>query len=119
MKRFASGLLAFVLTMLVVAGLPLFCKAARADSWTGPDKQKHFAVSAAMASAAVAAGFTERQAFAASLAVGLAKELHDSRPGGTGFSGKDLAWDAAGAYLGAKLPGVIVRRGFIGYRWSL
>lgn len=115
MQRYLSGLLALVLVVFVAA----FCNRAQADEWTGPDKPKHFAASAVMAAAVAAAGYSEREAFAASLAVGLAKELHDSRRGGTGFSGKDMAWNAAGAYLGAKLPGLIVGPGFVGWRWSL
>jgi putative lipoprotein len=115
MRKFCSGLAAFVLT---VAGWSA-CTRAQADEWGTPDKPKHLAVSAAMAGAFVAAGMSERQAFAASLAVGLAKELHDSRRGGSGFSGKDLAADALGAYMGAKLGGVIIRRNFVGYTWKL
>ena len=119
MQRFVSGLLYALLAVLIFGFLALFAREARADEWTGPDKPKHFAATAAIAAGGVAIGLSERQAFGAALAVGLAKELHDSRPGGTGFSGKDMAWNLAGAYIGAKLPGVIVRRNFIGYRWSL
>lgn len=109
-----------VLLLILAAFVLAFCGTARADSWTTPDKPKHVAVSAAMASAGVAVGLTERQAFAASLAVGFAKEVHDAtRRGGTGFSTKDLAADALGAYLGAKFAGLTIRRDFVGYTWEL
>jgi putative lipoprotein len=90
-----------------------------ADSWTGRDKPKHLAACAAIAGAAVAVGLTERQAMGAALAVGLAKELHDKRPGGTGFSWRDMAANAAGAYIGAKVGGLVIRPNFIGYTWRV
>ncbi|HHS81932.1 MAG TPA: hypothetical protein ENJ68_00295 [Devosia sp.] len=37
------------------------------------------------------------------MGAGLAKEVYDSRPGGTGFSGEDLLADAAGTGLGTAL----------------
>lgn len=76
------------------------------DDWTGRDKALHFGASALLtlsgqyvlvqklhATDGEAAPFSS----GAALAVGLAKEVHDARrPAGSGFSLKDLAWDAAG-----------------------
>lgn len=82
------------------------------DSWTGPDKVKHFGVSVALGIAATNLTTNKTTAFALSVAPGLAKELYDSRQPGNKFSYKDLAWDAIGAYVGIhagfylhKLPG--------------
>lgn len=43
-------------------------------------------------------------AFAATLAVGAAKEAYDARNGGTGFSGKDMAANLVGAALATLTP---------------
>lgn len=74
------------------------------DGWLGADKAKHFAAAAVIQSLAYSAwretGASSPGALwgasAVTGAVSLGKELHDRRRGGT-FSGKDLAWDAAGA----------------------
>lgn len=84
------------------------------DTWTGPDKIKHAAVSAALGAGASLIVESEAQAVGLALLPGLAKELHDARPGGTGFSAKDMAANAIGAYLGVKLGGLIIRPNFIG-----
>jgi putative lipoprotein len=76
------------------------------DRWTGRDKALHFGASALLtlsgqyvlvqkldATDGKAAPFSSGGA----LGLGIAKEVYDARrPGGTGFSFKDLAWDAAG-----------------------
>lgn len=75
------------------------------ESWFGADKVKHLLVSAFVQSVtygAVRATGVDRDgalatAWVASSAVGVAKELRDRRPDGSGFSVRDLAWDAAGA----------------------
>lgn len=81
------------------------------DTWWGYDKAQHFGASvfATLSSQYVLVnkgGLRERQAApgaaAAALGLGLAKEVYDvRRPYGTGFSYRDLAWDAAG--VGAAL----------------
>lgn len=79
------------------------------DRWTGPDKWRHLVASAiahgAVYSVARAAGVAPDRAqgiaVPVALGVGLAKELRDRRPGGSGFSGRDLAWDLAGTGLAA------------------
>ncbi|CBA22300.1 hypothetical protein EHW99_0869 [Erwinia amylovora] len=78
------------------------------DEWTGRDKAQHFLSSAFLAAAANA--YAERQNWSPShsagfgvlfsISLGAAKELNDSRAGGTGWSWKDLSWDVAGAATG-------------------
>ena len=78
--------------------------AAEGDRWFGTDKVKHFLTSAFVQGAAYAtlqaAGADPDAALAGAsvvtLSAGLGKEWVDRRRGGP-FSGRDLAWDAAGA----------------------
>lgn len=79
------------------------------DRWVDHDKGQHFIASALIAGVAqhllVQAGVPERRAWPAALVVGvqvgLFKETYDAyRPGGSGFSVRDLAWDAAGLGVG-------------------
>lgn len=73
------------------------------DSWFGADKAKHFLVSAFVQSVtytgARAVGFGRGSAMvaasAATVGVGVGKEIHDRRAGGE-FSVQDLTWDLAG-----------------------
>ena len=73
------------------------------DRWWGPDKVKHFFISAFVQSVSYSALRLTRLDHAPSLggatvvsaAVGLGRELHDRRTKGL-FSVPDLAWDAAG-----------------------
>ena len=73
-------------------------------SWFGADKLKHFLMTAFVQSAAFsasrAAGTDRRLSnvvgAVASAAVGVSKEVRDSRTGKP-FSVQDLVWDAAGA----------------------
>lgn len=76
-----------------------------ADRWFGPDKLKHFLLTAFTQSLAYSVTqVTTRgsrsslllSASFASAAVGIGKEMHDRRATGL-FSVRDLAWDAAGA----------------------
>lgn len=81
------------------------------DSWTGKDKAQHFVASAAFAAAGAAYGDHQNwnearsRSFGLMFSIGLgaAKELYDSREGGTGWSWKDFAWDVAGAATGYSL----------------
>lgn len=104
----------FILTLgagIVAAAALVTCGTAHAnpnDRWLGQDKAKHFAVSAGLG---FAAGFVTNdpyKQFALGMAPGLAKEVYDSRKGGSGFSVKDLAWDAAGVYVGMRVHGLVV-----------
>jgi putative lipoprotein len=82
------------------------------------DKQQHIQVTALISlmtsSVAHEMGYTTTQSFwigvASALAVGLGKELYDSRKSGTGFSGEDMMADGIGGTLGA-LPV------FVFYQW--
>jgi uncharacterized protein YfiM (DUF2279 family) len=73
-----------------------------------PDKLKHFFLSAFVQSASYSAlrlsGVEHDGALvtasAATVAVGLAKEVHDARSGGR-FDGRDLVWDLLGAAAAA------------------
>ena len=81
------------------------------DPWWGPDKARHFAVSAALAAGmayavardeesdpdAVAAGF------ALAAGAGTAKEIYDARAKRTYFSGKDLVWNLVGGLVGGMM----------------
>ena len=76
----------------------------RGDSWFGPDKLQHFFTSAFVQS--VGYGVLRRAgaengtalvgASVATIAAGVGKELADRRAGRP-LSGRDLAWDVAGA----------------------
>lgn len=94
-----------VAALLMTASLaPLRADAQRSDPLFGPDKIKHFFLSAFVQSVSYSilrATNADHQsslmgASAATGAVGVWKELRDSRSGGT-FSVRDLVWDAAGA----------------------
>lgn len=81
------------------------------DEWTGRDKAQHFISSAFLAAAGNAYG--ERQNWSQgrsasfgltfAISLGAAKELYDSREGGSGWSWKDFTWDLAGAATGYAL----------------
>ena len=78
--------------------------AAEADPWFGPDKVRHFFVSAAIQSLGYGAlratevehGTALAGASAVTAAFGIGKELSDRRQGRR-ISVRDLVWDAAGA----------------------
>lgn len=84
--------------------LPLGGAGAPADGWIGPDKVKHFFVSAfaqsftygTLRSTGLAHGPSLAGASAVTLSLGAGKELWDSKGHGTP-SVRDLAWDIAGA----------------------
>jgi putative lipoprotein len=78
------------------------------DTWTGPDKAKHFLVGGLIgAGSALAAQSSDRSdgeavavAVAVALPIGIGKEVYDQRVKKTYFSGKDLVWDLVGALAG-------------------
>lgn len=73
------------------------------DSWFGADKVKHFFMSAFVQSVTytgaravgVGRGGAMVAASAATVGVGVGKEIHDRRSGGA-FSARDLTWDLGG-----------------------
>jgi putative lipoprotein len=81
------------------------------DSWTGKDKAEHFVSSAVLTASGSAYGDKQHwnEGRSASfglmfaLSLGAAKELYDSREGGSGWSWKDFSWDVAGAATGYTL----------------
>jgi putative lipoprotein len=81
------------------------------DSWFGPDKIKHFFMSAFIESltygALQAARVNHRPAvggaIGVTMAIGVGKEIHDKRTPGNIFSVRDLTWDVVGATAGAVL----------------
>lgn len=86
-----------------IAGAQAETKPAR-ETWLGPDKVKHFFMSAFIQSLTFSglqlAGAKRNVSFAGAIAAttafGIGKELHDKRTSGL-FSIADLMWDAAGA----------------------
>ncbi|MBF1996308.1 YfiM family lipoprotein [Serratia symbiotica] len=103
-----------LLCLLAISSLLLFiigCTHLVNDNWTGKDKVQHFIASAAMAAAGSAYGTHQNWnearcrsfGLAFSIGIGAAKELYDSRAGGTGWSWKDFAWDVSGAAAGHSL----------------
>jgi uncharacterized protein YfiM (DUF2279 family) len=80
------------------------------DRWLAEDKLRHFALSFAITEMAYATARFELSADRAlasaagvALLAGIGKEIHDLRPGGSGLSILDLAWDLAGVGLGTVL----------------
>jgi uncharacterized protein YfiM (DUF2279 family) len=79
------------------------------DSWFGADKIKHFFMSVFVESvtysALQAARVNHRTALGGAIgftmAIGVAREIHDKRTPGKWFSYQDLTWDAVGATAGA------------------
>jgi hypothetical protein len=106
----------FALGMLAL----LASEHARADEWTGPDKQGHLDAGIAVSTLARQHGFTKRDAFLIGAGVGLAKELGDATGGDP--SAKDLAVTALGALAGAYAPGLRIvktpRVLTVSYTWS-
>jgi putative lipoprotein len=78
------------------------------DSWTGPDKVKHFGLSLGMGAVGTLAFQSPRAGFVGCMSVGVAKEVYDARTPGRTASVKDLAADAAGCAAGAYLGGLMI-----------
>lgn len=100
--------------LLLVLLAATSARAAPGDDWLGQDKARHFGVTLVLGGGGYGAGalvFESTQArlltgAALGLGVGLGKELYDSGRA-TGFSGKDLAWDAVGTATGLALAWLI------------
>lgn len=76
---------------------------AQADDWTGVDKNKHFAVSALLGTAAYAYTHDRTKAFGLAMLPGLVKEIADSQQENNRFSGKDMVWNGLGAAVGVQV----------------
>lgn len=109
----------FIVTAACLAAVAMAPAACSAQ--VQQDKVKHAVVSAALGAAAaeaIGAGagpavcreYPKSCAWGAAMLPGLAKEISDSRPGGTGFDGKDMLANAAGALIGVHLHGFAVQR---------
>ena len=97
----------------VLASLGLLAGAAaaspRQDHLIPRDKLMHLGLSAAIGASTAAAarnhGFSECAAARAGVSIvlvfGTAKEVHDRRPGGSGWSWSDMAWNLIGGALGS------------------
>lgn len=100
---------------VIFAALVASAQAARADEWTGQDKQMHFAAGAVIAAAGSVA-YGQRTGFLIGTAAGVAKELVDSQRTGHVVSAKDALATAAGAWVGSYVPGLVLGRRFVGIR---
>lgn len=101
---------ACALLLLVAVVLVTGCATAspQNDSWFGRDKAKHFLTAGLISGAA--AVIADKQggdsqesfyfAFGTTISLGAGKEVYDLKIRKTGWSWKDLAWDALGALTG-------------------
>ncbi|MTH45801.1 YfiM family lipoprotein [Intestinirhabdus alba] len=98
--------------MRILSLLPLLflcgCSHTANDGWRGQDKAQHFIASAMLSAAGneharhqdLSRDRSAAVGLMFSISLGASKELWDSRPAGSGWSWKDLAWDVAGAAAG-------------------
>lgn len=93
----------------------LFTAGTYGDDWSGPDKAKHFAVSALLGSAAYAYTDDRTKAFGLAMIPGVIKEIADSQSDGNSFSGKDLVWNAIGAGFGVQIGHWVIGPGEINF----
>jgi putative lipoprotein len=121
-RAFPKGCASFRLPLAVALALAAWlaarpaAQAAEPDPWFGRDKAIHFSVSFALAGNAYADStpFTKRTRIrvlvgaGVALSAGIAKELYDHHEG-TGFSWRDLAWDAAGTATGTLVAWLVDR----------
>lgn len=85
------------------------------DAWTGPDKNKHFAGGAAIASAVVLATGSKAQAVIATTIVAGLKEVADRRSQRHTCSFQDFAVTVSGGVAGAYGTSWIVGPNYIGF----
>ena len=88
----------------VMIGALALATSAHADSWTGADKGKHLMAGAAIASLTTVMSQSEMTGFLIGAAAGVGKEVWD----GKNASAKDLAVTLVGAYIGAKVGGLLI-----------
>lgn len=80
--------------IIALSFIPAVCMA-----WGEPDKQKHFAVSAAIGAAAKVSGYSNTQALIIATAPGIIKEAYDHKYG-TGWSNRDMVANILGVCVG-------------------
>lgn len=104
--------------LFLLAGLAGGAQACGAhhDDWTGSDKAAHFGVSLALGVGASRLSDDTLTAVGLALVPGLAKELYDSQQDCNRFSWKDMAWNAAGAYIGVRAGNWILGPSGASYR---
>lgn len=88
-----------IITTLALAAFPA-AACTTADSWTGPDKNKHVLAGVAIGSAGTLVFKDPHKGFLLGAAVGVAKEIYDRKHGGT-CSLQDGVMTALGAAAGA------------------
>ena len=113
MKTISTSLL--TLTLLAAAGPNHACSVAR-DDWMGRDKAAHFGASFAVGVAASRLTNEPWEAVGLALIPGVAKELYDAGQACNRFSWKDMAWNAAGAYIGVRAGNWILGPSGASYR---
>lgn len=90
----------------------------RNDDWTGSDKAAHFGVSLALGVGASRLSDDTWTAFGLALVPGVAKELYDGTRDCNRFSWKDMAWNAAGAYVGVRTGNWLLGPSGVSYRMA-
>jgi putative lipoprotein len=103
-------------SLLCVLCLVFPVSAYAADDWNGPDKTRHFALSAMIGTLSAMHFESKWKAFGVALIPGLLKEVHDGSQADNHFSGKDLVADAVGAAVGVQIGHWLVTRDGIGYQ---
>ncbi len=88
------------------------------DDWTGSDKAAHFGVSLALGVGASRLADDTWTAFGLALVPGVAKELYDGTRDCNRFSWKDMAWNAAGAYVGVRTGNWLLGPSGVSYRMA-
>ena len=104
-------------TIAACALLAMSAAASAQDRWNGDDKPKHVAasaVSAVIVESMFAQTLHPVERFGLAMIPGIVKELADTRRGGSGFSGKDIAADALGVLGGMAFHGLVIRPNYVG-----
>ena len=116
-RQNVSRFLHFFVALFIAAGCAAVLLQAPAGEAQpiGRDKYQHAAGSALLGAVARSQEPDPLKAWALAMVPGVIKELSDSRPGGTGFSVKDMAANAVGAYIGVKVGGLIFTRNRVTY----
>ncbi len=116
MKTLRFLVLAVVL-LTTLSGSVMACSA-HDDNWTGSDKAAHFGVSMAVGIGTSRLSDDTWTAFGLALVPGVAKELYDATRDCNRFSWKDMAWNAAGAYVGVRTGNWLLGPSGVSYRMA-